>query len=531
MTTPIALALVTAGLLLLLLRPRLLVQRDGREPPAIYAAIPFFGHIVKLSRQGAEYLIDLEHRFHQGLYTIFVGSSRFYVATSPEWAQAVHRVHKSLDFHTIVAGAMEKVFLMDKPSMEIIRHNMNAEDGSRSGLFLEMHDMLVSTLLPGPHLDDINKTVLRNILSDINHLATNGPQQVQLYSWLRHHLSVASTKALWGPKNPFSVHPSLVADFWEFEGNLTGLMMSLPSVFARKAWKARQRICDSFEEYMVNDSYRESGTSQVIRSRADINIGRYGFTQKMNGYGDVGFVFGALSNTVPSAFWLLSHIFEDPQLLVEIRAEVDNCTTFDSSESNERTINVQGLQSACPMLHACLRENLRVVGSINLHRIVTVDTPVTNHSTGESFLLKKDARVIVASNVIHQRDLWGSDAAKFNPRRFLSAGEKTTSSKTSDPATPFRDGQGKMYSGAFRSFGGGRTICPGRYFAQTEMLGLTSLFVAGFEIEGANTPEVYKSPPFESSKMHARVLKPGKDVNVKVSRRKGYENVQWAFET
>ena len=61
-------------------------------------------------------------------------------------------------------------------------------------------------------------------------------------------------------------------------------------------------------------------------------------------------------------------------------------------------------------------------------------------------------------------------------------------------------------------------------------MALTSLFVAGFEIEGVGTSGKYKMPPMEDFKLMLGVIKPGKDVEVNISRRKGYEDVEWAFE-
>ena len=138
----------------------------------------------------------------------------------------------------------------------------------------------------------------------------------------------------------------------------------------------------------------------------------------------------------------------------------------------------------------------------------------------------------IASNVIHDRDLWGANASSFNPRRFLSTGDKArseaNSGKPQDPAAPFRDTSGKLHSGAFRSFGGGNNICPGRYFAQTEIMALTSLFVTGFEIESASGDE-YQMPPYENFKLMMGVIKPGKDVDVRIRRRTGFEEVKFEF--
>lgn len=531
----LVIALLVATVIAVLVQSFVTAQKDGREPPILQPRIPILGHPINMIRKGADYFHELDKRHHQSLFTLAIGKGRMYVVTSPEWAQAIHKAHKSLQFNTLVAQAMKDLFCMDKESMDIINHNLNGEDGTRSGIMIEVHDMLGSVLLPGPCLDELNTSILDNFLPDINKLATDGPQEIQLWAYLRQNFSVASTTAIWGPKNPFAVYRDLESTFWTFEANMLQLMMMpYPHIFARKAWKARQRLFDTFEEYMLNKSYDEPGTSQMIRKRAEINMGKFGFTPKMHAYGDVSFVFGAIVNTIPAAFWMVSFIFEDPELLASVRGEIERCITTSTSPTGEdkRTINVTALRTSCPLLMATMREVLRLAGSININRHVAKDITVTNSSTGEAYLLKKDSVVQIASNVIHQRDFWGPDAADFNPTRFAQQSSTTTnaSTKVPDPAAPFRSTDGKVHSAAFRSFGGGNNICPGRFFAQTEILALTALIVAGFEIEGVDTPGWYVKPAFEAWKLCLGVLKPANDVRVKVRRRKGLDSAVWGLE-
>lgn len=285
---------------------------------------------------------------------------------------------------------------------------------------------------------------------------------------------------------------------------------------------------------MENEYYNDPETSQLIKNRAEINLGKFNMSKKMHAFGDSSLLFGALLNTIPATFWLISYIYEDGELLDEIRHEVDECVTIPASEPNRRIMNATRLRTSCPLFSSALRETLRVTGSLNSNRYVAEDTIVTNNATGESYLLKKGSVVQIAGNVIHFQPFWGSEPSSFNPRRFMAMGEKSrneaSSGKPQDPAAPFRDSNGKIHSSAFRSFGGGNNICPGRYFAQTEIMALASLFIAGFEIENVGGKGKYRMPSYEDFKLMMGVIKPGKDVDVKISRRKGYEDVEWEFE-
>ncbi|KAK5164500.1 uncharacterized protein LTR77_009706 [Saxophila tyrrhenica] len=526
-------ALAVAALLLSYLQPLFSVPKDGREPPVLSSSIPIVGHLIQFIRKGSDYLVDLERQYHQSLYVLTVGKGRIYIAASPEWAQAIHKSYRSLQFNTIVLNAMKNIFLMDEPSMKLIEHNSNGEDGTRNGILLEMHDMLGSVLAPGRHLDDLNHSILNEVLPDVNKLARNGPQHIQLWWWIRHHFSIASITAIWGPKNPFMLHSDIEPLFWDFEAAMLPLSMApLPWLFVRKGHLARKRIFDAWEEYMQNSGYDEPGVSQLVKNRVALNMEKYGFTKRMHAYGEVSMVFGAISNTVPTAFWLISYIFSDPNILAEIRQEVDACISTPTSGETKRILNATKLRTSCHLFTSALRETLRIAGGVNITRQVSEDVTVTN-SAGESYLLKKDAMVQIASNVIHQRELWGSDAHEFNARRFMQNEKQqadSTSTKIPDPAAPYRDAQGKVVSAAFRSFGGGNNVCPGRHFAQTEILGLAALFVAGFEIEGVRTPGRYQMPPTEALKSSLAVIKPGRDVDVKIRRRAGFEDVEWGFK-
>ena len=125
-----------------LLQHFLTVRRDSREPPYLFPKIPIVGHLVGMMTQGSDYFHKLESRHRQSLYTLPILKGRMYLATSPEWAQAIHKSHKSIQFNTLVAQAMKSLFLMDEDAMAIINQNLNNEDGSKQGLMVEVHDMV-----------------------------------------------------------------------------------------------------------------------------------------------------------------------------------------------------------------------------------------------------------------------------------------------------------------------------------------------------------------------------------------------------
>ncbi|KAK5133928.1 hypothetical protein LTR08_007157 [Meristemomyces frigidus] len=517
-------AIAIAALGLVGLTTFLTAAKDPQEPPFLPSTIPVIGHLIHMFREGADYYTKLYQEHHQGLFTIPVFRGRLYIVGSPEWAIAFNKAHKTLSFNEPVVKALKKIFMFDERTSKIVEENMNDEKGDRSGVMLAIHDMLFSTLRSGSGLDELSQNFLDELAPRFQTFARNGDaEQVKLWSLIRQHFSLASLAAIYGRDNPFALNPALLADFWEFEANISTLYTTpYPSIFAPKVFSARRRLFDSMIEYAKKRQYEQA--SILAQNRARINLS-HGFSTEFHGIAEVGMMHAVLANTAPSAFWLLSYVFADPQLLAEVREEVDQCVSVGTS--NKCTINITKLKAECPLFFSVMREVLRMVASVNINRMVMEDTPLTNHRTGETYVLKKGNMVQVASTMIHgMSEVYGVDVATFNPRRFIS-----TTEKTADPAAAFRDANGKIIAGSFRTFGGGNNVCPGRHFAQTEMQALAALFVAGFEIESADGGQ-YVPPQFLNMKMPVAqsVIKPATDVDVNVRRRAGYEATEWEFE-
>ncbi|KAK4973987.1 hypothetical protein LTR66_011142 [Elasticomyces elasticus] len=450
-------------------------------------------------------------------------NGRTYVVSSPELALAVQRNHKSLAFNPIMIEATRRMVAFDADAMTKIMRNLNNEEG-KWGLMYDTHDMMYATLAPGPELNELNLAVLDQFADTINKFDASG-REVKLWAWLRHHFSLASTNALYGPQNPFAIHPELEEVFWDYETGLIALLIDfMPSITA---------------QYV--EAGRHSEASKLIQRRIGINR-RYGLSTKMQAHGELGMLFGSLVNSAPACFWLLVSIYTSPPLLSEIRAEIDHCV---SVEGNEGKINVHRLKTECPLFASTYREVLRNTASINANRWVMEDTTIAAPD-GKEYLLKKGGIVQVASGVIHASpSVWGPDSETFNPRRFLptssssstapSATEKETESDTTKPVGDrvAESGPSKRHHpAAFRAFGGGQHLCPGRHFAQTEILALVALFVAGFEISASERDGggVVGAPRREENRIPLGIQKPVGDVGVVLRRRGGGRVGRWGFE-
>jgi hypothetical protein len=426
------------------------------------------------------------------------------IVTSASLAAIIQRSSKATSFYSIALEVTRRLCGFDKPSMDIIFHNINGEDKDE-GLMPESHDMVARMLGPGPILNGLAQEQLAIFSKSLKSLSPGTEETaVDLYAWVKDIFTIANARSIYGPENFFSLNPELVKDFWAYEEQMIPILADFfPKLTARKPYFARQRVLDGMTEYIEKE---------------------------MSGHAELIMFFAVVGNAVPTTFWLLANLFSRPEILTEVREEIEKAVTITSSEDKglleTRTIHVETFKSCAPVLLSTYRETLRIVANLSSVRKVLSDTLIA-----DKYLLRKDSIVQIASGLIHtDPSIWGSDAAEFNPRRFITTTSESSFSRaqvTEKTATvPLPP---NVPSAAFRAFGGGSVICPGRHFAQTEIVGFVAAVVMGFDLEkeGGGTIEV---PERDDGKIPIAVMKPKTKCRVLIRRRKALEQVKWELE-
>lgn len=295
------------------------------------------------------------------------------------------------------------------------------------------------------------------------------------------------------------------------------LMNFLPSLIAAKACRGREIVSQAFLEYFRNKGH-ENGSALVnirhlVSTKNKIplaDIARY----------EVGGSIAILINTSPALFWMVFYVFSQPNVLKDCRAEIANIMTTKRKSDGTlvRSLDITDMKSKCPTVVSTFQEVLRLTAFGTSVRQVTEDAILDNR-----YLLKKDNLVMMPSIVVHNDpEVWGPDFESFNHRRFLK--EKTLSNNQ-----PTESGKRKpVNSAAFRGFGGGTTLCPGRHFATTEILAVIAMLCMRYEIRPR--ADRWTAPSTSSTNMAATILEPDTDIEVDVTMREGFEDGEWTFE-
>ncbi|PVH98078.1 cytochrome P450 [Periconia macrospinosa] len=468
------------------LRLLLALTQDDNEPKALATSIPFLSPLLGMARKG-QFYIDLRDKHHLPIYTLRLPGSRIYVVNATDLIPVVQRQVRVLDFAPVETRAVINVLGATPAGKEIL--NLEREGVGKHAYAIEFDKAIHGAVTPGVHLDAMNRLAVRQVSQILNNLATKQHQTLKLYDWVRKEISRATTDAVYGPENPFK-QPGILEAFGAFEPGIVTLLLGLPSMFAKESVQGREIFVKAFMTYFGN-GHHEKG-SELVRSRfkhsADYNV-----SIEDTARFELGGSVAILTNTIPSAFWVLWHIVSDPEILEECRSELQSLCKIDDKSV---TIDITDVKASCPLLLSTLQEVLRFHGTGISVRIVQED-----HLLDGKYLLKKGGTLMIPGPIQHSEpQVYGDSVDEFNHKRFIR-----TSGKRLNPI-------------GFRGFGGGSTLCPGRHFASTEIIAFAALMVLRFDIQPKSSTWV--RPTTKRAGMQATVPPPDDDIDVIITPRK-----------
>lgn len=443
----------------LFLRVLLSLTQDAKEPPAVLTGIPFMQPLVGMIREKGSFYIRLRDTTRLPIYTLRLPFLRIYIVNATELIPALQKQWRLVSFASIAADA-GKVVGMSKEAVDIMKTDLTSEHGFSPS----WPKYVMPSMAPGPDLDAINRRAIEIYVCEMARMRAQGTTKVGLWEWSRRMMVESTTEAVWGPRNPF--RDPTVADAWKtFEaGFLTMSMFPMASFFFPKLHRAREVAAKAMIDYMRNGDY-ETG-SGLVRKRVEHHGDLFGLGKDDIGRGELGNAFAVLGNTTPCALWVLYQIFSDPQVLADVRRELSALVRddgFDKDGNPVSSIDLAGIKEACPVLLSTFQETLRFRAVNPGPRVLLEDVLLDGR-----ILLKKGAMLMIPAPVQHtDTAAWGNDAREFDHLRFAR-----------------KPGPGRTRPNrvAFRAFGGGHVLCPGRHFASTEILSLASLLALQFDV-------------------------------------------------
>jgi cytochrome P450 len=429
-----------------------------------------------------------------------------YVCKNPQYAALIQRASSTLDFDGIVVNMTPRMVGLNKKTSRILAESKDLMKRSHG---------IVNPPLSQQQIGSISAIQLEHFGDFINKVE-NG-KEVDLFRFITREVTAATMRSFYGPRNPFAVDPSLIEAFWDWEWEIVAYMTGvLRSVFARKAQAGLERCVKGFEKYAAEGGYKDAyGLVQNRKAlHEDVGISPHEHARL-----ELGLCFGFNSNASITTFWVLNNIFSRPALLAEVREEIEKNAIVAPG-----TISFPQLRDNCPLLNSIYKETMRLTAPMMSARMVHEDTLIA-----DTFLLRKGAVVQIAGGILHQDvSIWGPDVSSFNPRRFQ---HNWNGSKTDSDGNVSDKKADQVHASAFRGFGGGASLCPGRFIAQMEIISLSAAVVCAFEmVAPQGKHEVEWDPPRDDKRFPFSVMKPLRELKVQFKRREGLENMHWTLQ-
>lgn len=131
------------------------------------------------------------------------------------------------------------------------------------------------------------------------------------------------------------------------------------------------------------------------------------------------------------------------------------------------------LLERCPALDSLFQEVLRLTVATSLARVVMSPCVI-----GGKTLVPGRKIMLPISALHHDASIWGTSPSVLDPSRFMSNPKLARSS-------------------SYRPWGGGPTMCPGRFFARRSVSALVAIMLARYEMEAVsdNFPEMDGARP------------------------------------
>ena len=434
-----------------------------------------------------------------------------------------------------------------KPELvKFFGHNTGAKPGEVSSHELQDR-MNLEYLLKADRVNELTQEFSNTFQRDLAHQFESGPEEVELYKWLRGLMFTASTTALWGNR-VLELIPDLDQYFFQFDQDMLYLFFRIPRFWIPQKYKNRdaaiEQLCRWYdvantelggkipdpEEVAWEPCYG----SRLSRAR-QVFFRKLGLEQCSMASFELGFLFGLSSNAIPATGWMLTYIIDsvrpenkakgETTLYEYILAEVNEAVNADGTLNIALLINQPILQST---LNEVLRSRVDVLVSRQVTEgDVTLPLPPASSvkSSQRSLLVKKGSLIMMPSYLAHNDPTaWQYEFPHhpppevFYPYRFLTTHPADTAPGQRPKFTTAHT------TGSFFPFGGGKTMCPGRTFAKQEMLAAVAMVLLTFEFEFVNFVDekrrtTDKFPGLRDTFPGSAVMVASGDVRVRMKRR------------
>ncbi|KAK7944493.1 hypothetical protein WMY93_000221 [Mugilogobius chulae] len=477
-------------------------QRRPGEPPLDKGWIPWLGHVLEFRKDTAKFLQRMRKK-HGDVFTIQLGGHYITFLQDPlSFGAFVKESREKLNFNAFATQLLKRVFGY---------HFINADHS--------VLDVSSQKHLKGYGLQIMNESMMRNLQNLMLHNLGSAANQKTwtedgLFNYCYNIVFRAGYLALYGNATSETEGDKekainkdraesdvLFQEFRKYDQLFPNLAYNvLPPSGRREASRLLNHFWNKLSLEKIRSKDNISGwISDIITMRreegmSDSMIERYMFV----------LLWASQGNTGPSSFWLLLYLMKDPVALKALRKEVDKVLKESGQEVRPGGPPVDltyEMLMKTPVLDSAVEETLRLVAAPLLTRSVLQDMTL-NMADGRQFFIRKGDRMAVFPYIaVHIDPEIHPDPHTFKYDRFLTP-EGTRK-------TDFYKG-GKRVKHYTMPWGSGVSMCPGRFFATSELKQFIFLMLVYFDFELKNPDE--KIPQIDYRRWGFGTMQPDREV-------------------
>ncbi|ETS80252.1 hypothetical protein PFICI_07781 [Pestalotiopsis fici W106-1] len=517
---------------------------DGVASPTPIAPywIPVLGNALSFSRDTVGYIQGLKAKFGmKPVKLLLAGDQMTYV---PHGDKMVTTLLDAKELHSGPLAAKHRrdtfnfpeaddaIYLQDDSGLQVKPWANSTVRPDRRVIYEE--HLIIHTQLNGNGMSVLLEKTLEFLVRSLQSKRqeySSWTELPDLTEFVRNEMFEATLRALCGERI-FEVTPTLLDDFWAFDLGMPDLFKGLPKWMAPKAHAARTRMAaiiknwhldpvtaEKYDEYIAHPD-RIPDWDPILGHRMMITHYKmhvdYGFSLDGRVAGELGLIWGAMTNLITSTIWPILNAVLSPAVAERVLIESSPCFTEGSLEISQRA-----KLASCNLLVSMYLESLRYGIAVSIPR---TPWPENGYKLG-AWKLKKDEIAFTISAIAHlDETFWNTghlvDGKPEHPtnqywaERFMEYPDDPLSGPirkydkhseiyhtTAKPPTRTTEDDEKAtiithgLSSHYFPYGGGVKICPGRYFAKQLILAAVPTFLRAFDMEYLDHESAAKTKP------------------------------------
>ncbi|CAH6777583.1 7-alpha-hydroxycholest-4-en-3-one 12-alpha-hydroxylase [Phodopus roborovskii] len=443
--------------------PALLRHRRPQEPPLDKGFVPWLGHAMAFRKNMFEFLKGMRAK-HGDVFTVQLGGQYFTFLMDPlSFGPILKDTQKTLDFIKYAQELVLKVF------------GYQAMDGD--------HHMIHSAStkhLMGQGLEDLNTTMLDSL--SLVMLGPKGPSpdasswhEDGLFCFCYSVLFKAGFLGLFGytkdRAQDLQEAEALFAKFRRFDLLFPRFVYSL---LGPREWVEVSQLQHLFHQRLsVEQNLEKDGISSWLGCMLQ-SLREQGTDSSMQDKFNFMMLWASQGNTGPTCFWALLFLLKHQDAMKAVKEEATRVLGEARLEDKKSFAFTLSALKCTPVLDSVMEETLRLGATPTLLRVVQKDF-VLKMASGQEYQIRRGDKVALFPYLsVHMDPDIHPEPKTFKYNRFLNPdGTRKVDFYKS----------GKKIHHYNMPWGSGVSICPGRFFALSEMKIFILLMVMYYDFE------------------------------------------------